>query len=317
MATKWGTDDQKAENSELHGFEWNHEVRSTCTQTQGALQGHGAGVIQGLAVTAGDPGSLYIAAGQCIAASSTQGYVFLKTDNNSVDLGDSDAFPEVDHDGDYYLLAGIRAAVSPDDPDSRETGFIDWIIQTASTLDGTVPLAKITLAGCLVTAVVDIREFNGLAALQYRVHDLEVRDDDIESRLTTLETAPSGGGGGGDGGTGTSVAYLSQLLQSPDELQNAVVVQDNKLASLRAELLSAIEAGGRVPSNSATGLLAHRQAILIHQSAQVHPHNVEEFEGAYVARGLYGEGTAGTVDHLVIKGMNPTDRGWTPSELED
>jgi hypothetical protein len=311
MATKWGTDDQKIENSELHGFEWNHEVRANCTQTQGALQAHGVGVVQGLLVTAGEPGGLEISAGQCVAYGASLGYVFLQTDGTSVDLGDDRLFPEVDSTGDYYLLAGIRASVSPDNPDSRETGFIEWIAQPDSSLDGTVALAKFHWSGGLVTSVEDVREFNGLAALKERVDDLKTEIGDLDRRLDVLENAPGDGGGTPPG---TPTTYLSQLLQSPDELQNAVVVQDNKLASLRAELLSAIEAGGRVPSNSATGLLAHRQAILIHQSAQVHPHNVEEFEGAYVAHGLYGEGTAGTVNHLVLNGMSPTDRGWTPSD---
>lgn len=133
----------------------------------------------------------------------------------------------------------------------------------------------------------------------------------LQSKVTTALAAGDGGGGGGGGG-GTSVTRLDQLVYNEAHPVTATTYVEGLLDAQAATLTALIQSGGRVPAPSQLGLTTHRIAQLLLMMRGIDTLQVEGVEGAYVRKGLGGDGSADTENLVVLNQMNETDRGWTP-----
>lgn len=335
MTPNTGIKNDYLSNSQVSSSDLNRRAGLLDTQPQGALRALGAGVIQNsagtsLQVTPGVGLNVSVAAGEAIILSSgTNGLAIHPVwgRSNAPATVDCSAYEAAEP---FYIHVRLLVAASAGDPDTElGTAGIQPFASDSNSVPGALRLADCTHDNSAVTVTpanlytrLDkvIRDLAAETAVVTQIQsDLGYSDDErdkgtVAERLDVLETGggEGGGGGGGDGG-GSSIVYLEQLKDRSADPRNAIVVRDELLANLRSDLEAEIAAGGRIPVTSQTGLLYRNQALLIHQSAEVHPHNVEDFQGAFVGKGQYGDGTADTENHVLINTMNETDRGWTPS----
>lgn len=188
--------------------EFNSVARILDSQVVGALRGIGAGVAEETAwtVAAGTGLSVDIAAG-CGIARDGDLWVWLKTDgayNLSVPASSA-----------TYVYARAVTRVDAGDPDSRESGVVEWHTNsTGEAVAGALLIAKVVTDGNSVTDVTDLRTWSrGLEALLTLAGEAEELDEireaiglqyfgesappvSLDARVDDLEAA------GGDGGTG-------------------------------------------------------------------------------------------------------------------
>jgi hypothetical protein len=307
MATTWGINDQKSNQTELFSWEWNHLVRTANTQTQAALEAQGAGVVFGLQAVADGPTTVSVGLGLALVQSAQLGFVALKSAGESLDLSD---FPDLEPDGENYLLATILEGIDVGEPDSRESGIIQWVVSVDTTVDGGTPIALIHTAAGTIQSIEDKREYSDLPALASRVTALENAVSVLQTQVEALQNPPGGGSGGGSGGSDT--VYLSATKWSPIDTRFSDVVVEEMIEEAKAEMTEIVQTGGQLPADSRLDLYAHRQAVLIHKAGEENPEHTLDFEGAYIQRGLFGEGSGATENHIVLTTMTETDRGWEP-----
>lgn len=190
--------DNKAARFQLASMEWNALVGIIDTQLQGALVAIGAGVIQGLVVTAGTGLSVDVSAGS--------GVISLSTALAFVELPDGDTLASLPDDASLWFWA---QALVPEtsDADSR----MDAAARVVYTLDNiqppcSFPLAHGTSADGAVTITSDDRVYcparvvaslqAAITALQTAVGIPYVAETSLAARVSSLESAPAGDTGG-------------------------------------------------------------------------------------------------------------------------
>jgi hypothetical protein len=160
MTEYYAFDDTKQDGSKLHGGEWDALTRIVDSQLQGALALHGPGVaaipdLTSLLVEE-DAGGVILNPGACVLLHSTKGHVFARVPQTKVISGAD--FPN-QNSGQNFVHVALRVALTSGAPDTREDATPVLALSTFDSLDGHELLAQVTLAGGVVTDVVDRRRF--------------------------------------------------------------------------------------------------------------------------------------------------------------
>lgn len=199
-------DDSHVDTQYVSAEEYDALARIIDTQVQGALEGLGAGLLAGGAVTAGAGLSVNVAALQALVRASV-GLVYLETAGVLGVTG-------LDPNATLYLYAGAIISGTYDPDDSRQTAEVIFTTQsTGGDLAGHTRLARIVTGASSITSVTDLRAWspvaqtlNSLVALQAQVAADEGAigagyfggsppAQDLNTRVATLEAGGSGGGG--------------------------------------------------------------------------------------------------------------------------
>ena len=238
----------------LEAVLYNSHVQILDSQLHGALEGVGAGVIEGGEVSAGVGLGVDVAALKAIADTS-KGKTYLAT-------GLLDTVTGLTPNTTVYIHAGAEFATDPEDNDSRESGEPLLFMSLLDTEVDAVLLAEVETGGSSVSSVTDRRTFAGIAGLQLLIDALEARADTLEAdtgqlkldlgdgyydeegvhvdgeasvhdRLAALE---SGGGGGG------SLVYWKPLAASSGDA-----------TTIDEAIAAAVGAGGGGGGGGSTG----------------------------------------------------------------
>ena len=271
----------------------NSLVRILDSQVHGALEGVGAGIIDGGDVAAGTGLSVSVAAIKALV--STQHLLtYLQTD---APVTVSDLEPGAT----LFIHAAAVFAVDPGDPDSREdAGAVLFASDTDVEADA-ILLARVVTGADSVTSVTDLREYvpaqqalTALGDLSATVEDLEDALDALALRVDALEA----GGGGGGGGT----VYWGALERTgADPTRINQFVAEEIAGHVEDYHSGESESGGGTTlqiEQWETDAANFGQAVLsaTRKLDATHP---EEFQDAVtVVHGIYGDGTDDTPDWI-------------------
>jgi hypothetical protein len=220
------------------------------SQLGGALEALGTGIVADPDETSflveAVTGGVSVQPGRAFVRHSALGGCFLHLD---VEL----LLDDLEPDTDLYIFAALDIG---EDNDSRESAAPIILVQEGDACDGGALLARRNADG----TVDDLREPFSIDALLNRTTQLE---DDLgydASERTKGSVAARLNLLGGDEG-GAVVAFLEQLKYSVADPRNAVVVIEEKLAILKAELLEVIQNGGTRPRQTPLDQLFHEHAL--------------------------------------------------------
>lgn len=282
--------------------EYNSRARILDAQTEGALEGIGAGVVEGGVVTAG--GGLSVNVTPLRAVADTQhGMVFIATTDAGVVTG----LPST---GTVYIWVRAVFRVAPEDPDSRESGYAElfWSVSDEGEADA-VLLAKVVTSGGAIVSVDEARTFvtatqalNLAEALWDGVEGIKnaVGDDyfgasppaaSLDDRVDALEA-----GGGGEGGP----VYWKGLQKG---LGDPTTIEQQIAADILEHVTGYHSQTGGGGAGIAAGewdVDALNQALAaLKITRSVDPdHPVWFRECAVIVWGAYGEGSGGTPEYV-------------------
>ncbi len=296
----------------LPADEYNSLVRILDTQAAGALEGVGSGVVDGGEVTAGTGLSVSVTA--LTAVVDTQyGKCFVST------YGSDATVTDLPDDSTCYIWARAVFAANPGDPDSRESGHVEfyWALSDEGEADALL-LAEVTTSGGVVTAVTDRRTLiparHALQLAQSLSDDLsDVRaaigeayfganpPASLHDRVTALES-----GGGGEGGP----VYWGGLEKGAGDPTTIEQQIDADIAQHVADYHTGQEeAGGAVIVEEWDVDAADQARLVLKLARSVDPDAPKYFsDAAVVVWNVYGDGTAGTPDFI-----DRTNSTWLPS----
>jgi len=285
--------------------EYNSRARILDAQTEGALEGIGAGVVEGGVVTAG--GGLSVNVTPLRAVADTQhGMVFIATTDAGVVTG----LPST---GTVYIWVRAVFRVAPEDPDSRESGYAElfWSVSDEGEADA-VLLAKVVTSGGLVTSVEDSRTFvpaiqalnlveglsDGVDAAKAAIGDeyfgASPPAASLNDRVDALE---SGGGGEGEG-----TVYWKTLQKGLGDATTIEQQIEADIAQHVTDYHAAVPGGGGggdiiLQEWDIDALNQAMAALKVTRS--VDPDHPAWFQGcAVVVWGSYGEGSGETPDYV-------------------
>jgi len=282
--------------------EYNSRARILDAQTEGALEGIGAGVVEGGVVTAG--GGLSVNVTPLRAVADTQhGMVFIATTDAGVVTG----LPST---GTVYIWVRAVFRVAPEDPDSRESGYAElfWSVSDEGEADA-VLLAKVVASGGAIVSVDDARTFvtatqaltlaealwDGVEGIKNAVGDdyfgASPPAASLDDRVDALEA-----GGGGEGGP----VYWKGLQKG---LGDPTTIEQQIAADILEHVTGYHSQTGGGGAGIAAGewdVDALNQALAaLKVTRSVDPdHPVWFRECAVIVWGAYGEGSGGTPEYV-------------------
>lgn len=272
----------------------NSLVRILDSQVHGALEGVGAGIIDGGDVAAGTGLSVTVAALKAIV-STEHLLTYLQTDA-PVTVAD------LEPSSTLYIHAAAVFATSPGDPDSREDAGVVLFASDSDVEPNAILLATVVTGSESVTSVTDAREYvpaqealTALQALSTSVSDLEDALDALTARVDAIE---AGGGGGG------AVGYWGALERTASDPTRINQFVDEEIADHVDAYHSGEETGGGTAlqiEQWETDAANFGQSVLAitRKLDQNHP---DEFRDAVtIVHGVYGDGSGSSpdwVDHV-------------------
>jgi len=287
----------------LPASEYNSLVRILDTQVEGALEGVGAGVISGGSVSAGNGLSVDISALKAVI-DTQYGLCYVESEDATVG--------NLPDDSTVYIWARAVFPLNPGDPDSRETGYVEfyWAVSDQGEADALL-LAEVATSGGAVTSVTDRRSFvpaqQALQLAQSLSSDLnDVRaaigsayfgqsppSASLDERVTALES-----GGGGGGGGPTYWGGLEKAAGDPTTIEQEI---EAEIADHVQEYHSGQQGsgGGEVVIEEWDADAANQARLTLKLVRSVDPDAAKYFTDAViVVWGAYGDGTAGTPDFV-------------------
>jgi hypothetical protein len=279
----------------------NSLVRIADSQTHGALEGVGAGVIAGGVVASGAGLFVTVAAFKAIL-DTTHGMVYLETDG-------AIAITALTPSETLYIYAGAVWGVAVGDEDSRETATPLMFFSDSNAEADALLLASVVTGPASVTSVTDLREFSpaqeaalGVADLATIKSDLgpgywsggvHVVSDSISARLDAIE---------GGGGTGYIMYWGTAWKGAGD---NTTIEQE--IDTRIAAALAGVQTGsGGVPVADYWDEDAVRQAKTVlalvanGESALALAVGAAQVDAVTVVWGIYGDGTGSTPNFIDV-----------------
>lgn len=296
--------DDHAARDPVPSAEFNSHARILDAQLVGALQGIGVGCLEEDAwtVRAGPGLSVDVAAGAGIAQDGV-GYVLLKT------TGSTNVALPANSTRWLYALAVYRG--NPEDPDSRESGAVQFFLNsTGGEVAGAVLLAQVVTGALGISAITDARSFcRGLTALLAQASggdDLEELRNalgaeyfgadpppPVDARLDDLEAAGAEGGEGGPvyWGVLTEGAGLPTTIKQHVERELAAHVEALHAEDEAQEFIAEPEPWDEDSVNLGRHVLrATRVTDALLPEALL--------ETLVLVWGVYGDGSGGTPDFI-------------------
>jgi len=293
--------DQHVLDDPLDPDEYNALAQVLDTQVEGALEGLGAGMLQGGAVTAGS--GLSVNCAPLIAVVETdKGMVFVKSAGVvAVSLPDDTAAL-------YLWLQALLPDTS--DYDSRRDASASVVYTlTSAAPSNALPLARVATAGGVTTVLEDLRQWSPARSAESLVDRIAVIEsalgpayisdtppaDDVGTRLDDLEGIV--GGGSGD------LVYAKLLPWTPTDSRTNEQVMDAKDAAAIAAHVAELH-GGTTPTQGNTvepwSIDANNQARhLLKYTRSVDQRAPEtQVDSIVVVWGVYGDGSNGSPDFV-------------------
>ncbi len=294
--------DQHARLDPVPSGQFNSVVRILDSQLVGALRAIGAGVAveNGWAVTAGSGLSVTIAPGAGIVQNGDS-FIYLATS------GSFNLALEANTTSAVYVQAVTR--VDPDDPDSREDGTVQFVVNaTGEEVPSALLIATVTTGASGVTQIVDERTYTraltALAAATGSDDDLQAIRDAIgseyfganpplslDARVDDLESAAAEN-------DGTGVVYWGSLKRAAGD---HTTIEQQIAADLQAhvdamhtdeqEFVAEAEPWDEDSVNQARHALRATRA-----TDNLLPDYL--LETVVVVWGVYGDGSGGTPDFI-------------------